>query len=208
MGGKGKDETEDAVFDFTSVSCLNVTLTYRNKCEPQPTNTYFDVISENRDHTSYAQKPHLKKVIDHPRFKEIALTKKYVEFHFDNASHFISEEFAFFILQDVHVIFPHFLTVSYFPFAPRHGKSICDRHFGKVSLWTGQFENNNTMSCVKDVMDAILNGQRDANKTRKLERKNEIEVYAIENKLVEPTGPQNKIIFPGLQSTHAKLRTN
>merc|ERR1712130_880150 len=82
-----------------SVSCFNVTMTYRNKCEPQPTNTYFDVISENRDHTSYAQKSHLKKVFEHTRFKEIALTKKYVEFHFDNASHFISEEFAFFILR-------------------------------------------------------------------------------------------------------------
>merc|ERR1712130_642476 len=117
--------------------------------------------------------------------------------------HFISEEFAFFILQDVTKFFPNFVIVSYFPFAPRHGKSVCDRHFGKVSLWTGQFENSNTMSCVKDVMDAILNGQRDAKKTRKLERKNEIEVYAIENKLVEPTGPQNKIIFPSLQSTHA-----
>merc|ERR1712233_110095 len=198
MGGKGKDETEDAVFDFTSVSCLNVTLTWGNKCEPQPTNTYFDVISENRDHTSYAQKSHLKKVFEHPRFKEIALTKKYVEFHFDNASHFISEEFAFFILQDVPKFFPNFLIGSYFPFAPRHGKSVWDRHFCKVSLWTGQFENNNTMSCVKGVI-AILNEQRDANETRRLERKNEIEVYAIENKLVEPTGPQNKIIFPGLQ---------
>jgi len=68
--GRCKDETEDAVFGYAFVSYLNVTLPFQNKGESTPTNLYFDVISENRDHTSYAQKSHLKKVFEHPRFKK------------------------------------------------------------------------------------------------------------------------------------------
>jgi len=65
--GRGKNETEDAPFDYSSVSCFHVTLTFRKKGESRQENIYFDVISENRDHTSYAQKSHLKKVFEHPR---------------------------------------------------------------------------------------------------------------------------------------------
>jgi len=39
-----------------------------------------------------------------------------------NSNRFISEEFLFFILKTFPEIFPHFFIVSYFPFAPRHGK--------------------------------------------------------------------------------------
>merc|ERR1712130_66748 len=110
-------------------------------------------------------------------------TKKIIEFRFDNASQFISQEFAYFILKDVSKFFPHSDKISYFPFAPRHGKSISDRHFAKNSLWTGQFENNNKLCNVNDVINAIINGQKNANKKRKADGKRIIETYAFEDKL-------------------------
>jgi len=78
-----------------------------------------------------------------------------------------------------------------------------DRHFGRVSLWTNQFENNNKLSNVNDVINAINNGQKNANKKRIVDGKNPIETYAIENKLVEPKELQKKLVFLGLQSTNA-----
>ena len=114
--GKGKNETSDDVFDYTSASCLNVTATFRNKSDCFPENIFFDVISENRDHNSYAQKCHVKKVFNHYRFKQIAISKKFIDFRFDNASHFISEEFAFFILKTVPTIFQHFERIGFFLF--------------------------------------------------------------------------------------------
>lgn len=87
---KGKNETEDETFDYKSCSCFNLTGTYRNKNQSYPVSRYFDMISENRDHTSYAQISHIKKVFEHNKFKDIANTKKRMEVKFDNASHFIS----------------------------------------------------------------------------------------------------------------------
>jgi len=34
------------------------------------------------------------------------------------------------------------------------------------SIWTGQFENNNKMKNVKDVISAIINGQKQSNLSR------------------------------------------
>jgi len=56
---------------------------------------------------------------------------------------------------------------------------------------------------VHDIINAIFNVQKQANISRKLEGKKEIETYAIISKLTEPKCFQNKLFLPGLQSTHA-----
>jgi len=87
------------------------------------------------------------------------------------------------------------------------------KQFGKISIWTGQFENNDKISNVNSVINAIMNEKKNTNKKRTNDEKDEIEAYAIGNKLIEPNEPENKIVgvvfeFVFINTHHVFINTH
>ena len=199
--GKGPHMNQDRVFSFACAAIFGLVATYREKGEADVKNVYFDAISRNKDHTSYAQKSHIKNIFDDPKFAMLILKFTELELYCDNASHFISEEFAHFVCKEIGQIFPHLTRVSFFAFAPRHGKSDCDRHFQKVAMWCKEFERKQVLAGPVEIKKAIIIGRDKANATRREKNLPAIDVWPVFSNLVEPTEPKKTLCCPGIQST-------
>ena len=124
-----------------------------------------------------------------------------LEVYFDNAKHFVSEEFYQDVCAEIARQYRHLKRVSAFAFAPLHGKSDCDRHFQKVAMWCKEYARHTVLGERKDVIKAIKKGRDMANRKRKLDEK-KIDVWPIPSTLVEPTRKKIKLTLPGVTSTH------
>ena len=203
--GKAPGENQDRVHNMTLAAFFGLVATYRTPGEEFVTNAYFDAVSLNKDHTTYAQTGHMKNIFKDPEFVMLALKFDELEVYCDNASHFISEEFAHFVCKEIGGLFPHLKRVSMFAFAQRHGKSDCDRHFQKVAMWCREYSR---VKCLegpidKQIIEACEIGRKKADQVREDVRgKKRIFLKVISSTLEEPTHPKKKLKVDGIQSTH------
>ena len=209
--GQGPDKDEDRVYNYRSLSCFGVALTFRAPGKRKPTTWYFDVLSTNRDHTTYAQTSHLDEVLKRSDVKMLVLSlgaAPEIEVRVDNAKHFVSQEFLYYVTHEIPKHFTFASKVTYSPFPPRHGKSICDRHFQKVGLWTERFRKQKDVPSMEKVQKGIENGSREANvarsqrQTKDPRKKEPIKCVVLTNTLQEPTRPKRKLLCPGITATH------
>ena len=86
--GKGPHMNQDRIFALACAAIFGLVATYREESEPNVKNVYFDAISRNRDHTSYAQKGHIKNIFEDTKFQMLMLSGNFTELevYSDNAS--------------------------------------------------------------------------------------------------------------------------
>ena len=207
--GKRPVGLEDDPFNYSSATCLGIVFERRcnirpdKKVLPSTERIYVDMISANRDHSSFAARKHLMAGIRKKEIREAILKKTKLEVRVDNASHFISNEFATAVLIDIHKEYPHLIEITYCPFPPRHGKSDCDRHFQKVSMWTARFSKKEKFASIPSVVKAINQGAQNSNAQRERDGKKPIVTKAYRSTLRDPKGSSyKKLIIPQIQSTH------
>ena len=203
------EKTSDEHHAMTNVSVFNITLTYREPGKIKPTSVYFDITSTNHDSTSYAQSEFIKVVIAHPVFKSIfdGTPRTKLRVMSDTASGFVSQEFLHFVTHKIPELCPFLTESSFFPFCPRHGKSICDRHFQKVKLYVSIFENKLKVTNEEIVAKAIVACQSQANRNRARTStvnnpKHPIKVVAFSHSISFPNpNIQHQLLLPGIKST-------
>ena len=208
--GKGPDATSDLDQNHTYVAVFNVTVTIRKPGKSKPENHYFDIISQQHDSCSYLQNFFIEQVVKMDKFLEIIGDRSKIEFYSDTASGFVSQESLYFVTHIIPNILPQIDESTFCPFCPRHGKSICDRHFQKVKAWCAHFENVRQIVSISEVIAAIHKGKTASNKSRTHRKKPELFCFAFECTAPQPDTPKFQIHLPGIQATHgvSYIRTN
>lgn len=116
--GPGPDETDNQPHDYQSMSLLGVVFKHRSEGSKKVQRKYIPILSKNRDHNSYAVEGHLdalwEVVEQNTELMFFLCTKKRLEIRFDNASHFVSKEFLYYVCQRLPnlEIFAHFKEFS------------------------------------------------------------------------------------------------
>ena len=114
----------------------------------------------------------------------------------------MSEESLAFVTHEVPKILPNIRESTFCPFVPRHGKSICDRHFQKVKIWCSHFAHRDYLVSDAEVILAIHRGARASNLSRMFRKKHAIFCKAVSLMAPHPSFYKRQLSLPGIKSTH------
>ena len=92
----------------------------------------------------------------------------------DCGTHFRCERFVNFMMGEV----SQEKKVSLNFFAPKHGKSNCDKHFAVLTRYFNQNSFKEKLVSSQEIVNAIVEGQRLSNLKRKLHELDELKVFA------------------------------
>ena len=176
--GHCADEEHWVFKHLSQRTCLNITVFFKFHV------FRFDVISDCLRHSSLFSKTALKKIMDEPPMQHAI--KEYnintIKIWSDNAKHFKSNKFLYCPLVELmhHKTYLfHQISMNYF--APYHGKSDCDAHFGNISYWVDYYSTKWTDGVLgsDDICRAIKTG---SDRAKKYFRPNQISQRSVRNR--------------------------
>ena len=135
LGGPHGKELDVAWGSLWTCTVFGGLLQVPNNVTKQKQNIYKSILSLNKDHCSAAAALFTKKLMETPGFKGPLDAVTRLEVSHDSAGHFVSHEFAGFILSALPKMFRNLKFVTQVPFPPHHGKSDLDRHFSHMSSY-------------------------------------------------------------------------
>lgn len=108
----------------------------------------------------------------------------------DAGKHFKCAELTYYFLYELAA---EKINVNLNFFAEKHGKNSRDEHFSHVALYIKQLNFKKQLSCTKDIVDAINDGQARSNEHRLSRNEKIIRVIALELNDVYETGRKKKV---------------
>ena len=140
--GMEADEPSDNPYNYTNLTCFCAALEFRDTVKPKPTRIYLDAISRDKAKTTTGIIGLVDYLIGTDTFKEIIATKKKLKFRFDNASQFMSEQFAYYVLCELPSRYTG-VTVSYLPYPATSRErvmrqTLCPYHQMEATMVTSE----------------------------------------------------------------------